>query len=57
MVITLSYEEVIKVCGTCDKYAKQSGSCVEGGEPKILKELHHCKKWDVYYGGACVFRG
>ncbi len=57
MVITLSHEEVLKVCSTCDKYAKQDDNCIESGTPKSLKELHHCKKWDAHFGGACVFRG
>ena len=57
MVVTLSVEEVTKVCGTCDKFLKQSASCVEAGQPKPLKELHRCKKWDTFFGGACIFRG
>ena len=58
MVYKLSHDEVLKICGICKQFLKEREQCQDAGEePKTLKELHHCKKWDEHFGSACIYQG
>jgi hypothetical protein len=58
MVYQLSRDEVIKVCGNCERYEALTFCCMdEQGDRKPLNELRKCKKWDEYYGSPCLFHG
>ncbi len=57
MVITLSHEDVIKICSTCPKFVRESESCRSELEVKSLKEVHRCKKWDEQMGGPSIYQG
>jgi predicted RNA-binding Zn-ribbon protein involved in translation (DUF1610 family) len=57
MVLNLSKEEVLKVCGACDRFIRESESCRhESDGVKSLKEVHRCRKWDQTYGCPCLYR-
>ena len=57
MVYKLTHDEVLKICGGCTKFIKDREQCQNDGDPKMLKELHRCKKWDEHFGSACIFQG
>ncbi|MGE5581448.1 MAG: hypothetical protein ACM3X9_02815 [Bacillota bacterium] len=59
MVYKLSRDDVLKVCGSCRQFLKERDACQSDAvsEPKRLKEIHRCKKWDEFFGGSCVFQG
>jgi hypothetical protein len=58
MVYTLTFEEVMKVCSACGSYQKDHESCRHDPlNVKPLKEMHRCKKWDEFFGGACIHHG
>jgi hypothetical protein len=58
MVQKLSHEEVLKVCNSCGSFDKNAEICkADAGEgSRSLKEIHHCKKWDEFYHGPCVYQ-
>ena len=57
MVYKLTHDEVLKICGACPKFVKDREQCQNDGDPKTLRELHRCKKWDEHFGSACIFQG
>jgi hypothetical protein len=59
MVLTLSRDEVLQVCNSCDQFIKLSEGCRTGTPTTTisLKELRRCKKWDQHFGSPCLYHG